>query len=278
MALGTRLGDVPTAGYTLLKPPRIAQRLVHIHADPHELSRVYQADLPINAAPSIFATRLGALAPAGDPPWRAWTEEGHREFVKFATVPEKSPPRGVDLAFVVSHLSTRLPPDAMICNGAGNYTVWVHRFFKYKRLRTELAPTSGAMGYGFPAAIAAKLRHPERTTVSFAGDGCFLMYPQELATAMQYGAAIIVLVVNNGMYGTIRMHQERRFPGRVSATDLLTPDFVALARSFGAYAEKVESTDAFGDAFERAMTAGRPALLELCVDRNQITPERRLPS
>jgi len=278
IALGTRLGDVATAGYSMIVPPRIPQRLVHIHADPHELGRVYQADLPINAGPSLFAARLGAMGSLSDPRWRAWTEEARQEYLKFTAIPEKRPSRGVDLAVVVSHLAKRLPPDAMVCNGAGNYTIWVHRFFRYKQLRTELAPTSGSMGYGLPAAVAAKLRYPERITVCFAGDGCFLMYPQELSTAVQYGAAIIVLVVNNGMYGTIRMHQERRFPGRVSGTDLLPPDFVALAAAFGAYAEKVESTDAFAEAFERAVNAQRPALLELCVDRNQITPERRLSS
>ena len=276
IALGTRLGDVTTGGYTLLEPPVIPQRLVHIHADPHELGRVYESNVSINASPSLFAVSLSGLAPIGNPPWRSGTEEAHQEFIKFTTPPQPSPGSGVDLAVVVSHLSKRLPPDSMVCNGAGNYTVWVHRFFKYKRLRTELAPTNGAMGYGLPAAISAKLRYPERVAVCFAGDGCFLMYPQELATAMQFGAAIIVLVVNNGMYATIRMHQERRFPGRVSGTDLLTPDFVALAQSFGAYAERVESTDAFAEVFERAVEARRPALLELRTDRNQITPDRRL--
>jgi acetolactate synthase I/II/III large subunit len=276
IALGTRLGDVTTSGYTLLEPPVIPQRLVHIHADPHELGCVYQSNVPINASPSLFAMSLSSLAPIGDPPWRSGTEEAHHEFINFTTPLQHSPRSGVDLAMVVSHLSKRLPPDSIVCSGAGNYTLWVHRFFKYKRLRTELAPTSGAMGYGLPAAISAKLRHPERITVCFAGDGCFLMYPGELATAMQFGAAIIVLVVNNGMYATIRMHQERRFPGRVSGTDLQTPDFVALAQSFGAYAERIESTDAFAEAFERAVEARRPVLLELCTDRNQITPDRRL--
>jgi acetolactate synthase-1/2/3 large subunit len=276
IALGTRLGDVSTGGYTILEPPRIPQRLIHIHADPNELGRVYQADLPINAGPSAFATTMSTFAPIGDPPWRSWAEDARREFLKFTTVPRESPQTGVDLAAVVSHLARRLPPDAAVSNGAGNYTVWVHRFFKYRRPRTELAPTSGAMGYGFPAAIAAKLRYPTRIVVCFAGDGCFLMYPQELATALQYHAAVIVLVVNNSMYGTIRMHQERRFPGRISGTDLLTPDYVALARSFGAYAERIDSTDAFAEAFERAVEARRPALLELCTDRNQITPDRRI--
>lgn len=276
IAVGTRLGDISTGGYSVLVPPRIPQRLVHVHADPNELSRVYEADLPINAGPSIFAEALSALTPINDPPWRSWTEEARREFDRFTTIPPGRTPSGVNLAVVVSQLAERLPRDAMIANGAGNYTIWVHRFFRYKQFRTQLAPTSGAMGFGFPAAVAAKLRYPERISVCFAGDGCFLMYPQELATALQYHAAIIVLVVNNGMYGTIRMHQERRFPGRVSGTDLATPDFVALAKSFGAYAEKIEATDEFAAAFERAVESRRPALLELCVDRNQITPDRRL--
>jgi acetolactate synthase-1/2/3 large subunit len=276
IAIGTRLGDVSTNGYTLLKPPRILQRLVHVHADPNELGRVYQADLPINAGPSLFAEAISTLAPISAPPWRSWTEAAHREFLQFTAIPQNRPQKGVDLAAVVAHLAKRLPPGTSISNGAGNYTVWVHRFFKYRQLRTELAPTNGSMGYGFPAAIAAKLRYPERISVCFAGDGCFLMYPQELATAMQYKAAVIVLVVNNGIYGTIRMHQERRFPGRVSGTDLQDPDFVALAHSFGAYAERVESTDAFAQAFERAIESRKPALLELCTDRLQITPDRRL--
>ena len=277
IALGTRLGDAPTAGYTLVTAPRPSQRLLHIHAGADELGRVYQADLAINASPAHFAGALTGLEPVGDPPWRGWTNEARQDYLAFAAAPRANPPPcGVDFAEVVSYLARKLPDDAIVTNGAGNYTVWVHRFFTYKRRGTELAPTSGAMGYGFPAAIAAKLRWPGRTTVCFAGDGCFLMYPQELATAMQYGAAVIVIVVNNGMYGTIRMHQERRFPGRVSGTDLAGPDFTALARSFGAYAERVESTDAFAGAFERAVGAARPALLELCVDRDQITPDRRL--
>jgi acetolactate synthase-1/2/3 large subunit len=180
------------------------------------------------------------------------------------------------MAVVIRHLATQLPANALIANGAGNFTVWVHRFFTYKAPHTELAPTSGSMGYGVPAAIAAALRYPDRTTVCVAGDGDFLMYPQELATAAQYGARLVVLIVNNGMYGTIRMHQERRFPGRVSATELAAPDFVQLAQSFGASAERVETTDAFAPAFERALAARGSAVLELRVDPNQITPDRRI--
>jgi acetolactate synthase-1/2/3 large subunit len=215
IALGTRLGDINTMTYSLLQPPRLAARLVHVHPEPTELNRVYQADLAIAASPSAAAIGLAALEPVKTPRWSEWTASGRREYEKFIEVPA-APRSGVDLAVVIRHLATHLPADAILSNGAGNFTVWVHRFFTYRQPRTELAPTSGAMGYGFPASIAASLRHPDRVTVCVAGDGDFLMYPQELATAAQYGARVIVLVVNNGMYGTIRMHQERRFPGRVS--------------------------------------------------------------
>jgi len=276
IALGSRLGDVTTMTYSVLKPPRISARLVHIHPDPNELNRVYQADVAIIAAASAAAERLAELAPIESPSWRNWTAEARREYEKFIAVPEKGPRHGVDMAAVIRHLATHLPANAIVANGAGNFTVWVHRFFTYKAPHTELAPTSGSMGYGFPAAIAAALRYPDRTTVCVAGDGDFLMYPQELATAAQYGARLLVLIVNNGMYGTIRMHQERRFPGRVSATDLAAPDFVRLAQSFGAYAERVETTEAFAPAFDRALGAGTSAVLELRVDPNQITPDRRI--
>jgi acetolactate synthase-1/2/3 large subunit len=276
IALGSRLGDVTTMTYSVLEPPRIAARLVHIHPDPDELNRVYQADLPILAAPSAAAERLAEISPVDSTRWRDWTNAARREYEQFVAAPEKGPRQGVDMAVVIRHLATALPTNAIVANGAGNFTVWVHRFFTYKAAHTELAPTSGSMGYGFPAAIAAALRYPDRTTVCVAGDGDFLMYPQELATAAQYGARLVVLVVNNGMYGTIRMHQEKRFPGRVSATDLTAPDFVGLAQSFGAYAERVETTEAFAPAFERARDAGRAAVLELRVDPNQITPDRRI--
>ena len=276
IALGSRLGDVTTMTYSVLKPPRIPARLVHIHPDADELGSVFQADVPIVAAPSAAALRLADMPPIASPQWRDWTESARRDYEKFIAVPEKGPRQGVDMAVVIRHLATQLPENATIANGAGNFTVWVHRFFTYKKPHTELAPTSGAMGYGFPAAIAAALRYPNRTTVCVAGDGDFLMYPQELATAAQYGARLLVLIVNNGMYGTIRMHQERRFPGRVSATELAGPDFVALAQSFGAYAERVETTDGFAPAFERALAAKGSAVLELKVDPNQITPDKRI--
>jgi len=277
VVLGSRLSEVTSGGYTLIASPCPEQRLVHVHPDPEELGRVYQATLFINSGTAAFASALKSLAPIKSPAWRPWLAELRRDLETFGRPPAPDAAhRGVHLATVVSQLTESLPRDAIICNGAGNYTLWVHRFHKYRRFRSELAPVGGAMGYGLPAAIAAKLRHPDRPVVCFAGDGCFLMYPQELATAAQCGAAIIVLVVNNGMYGTIRMHQERRYPGRVSSTDLANPDFVALARSFGAYAERVSATEDFTAAFGRAQSAGGPALLELCVDPAQITPTARL--
>jgi len=276
IAVGTRLSEVTSGGYTLVQSPVPKQTLVHVHADANELGRVYQATLPINSGMRNFAQALAAL-PAVDVQWRPWTRTARESYMAHstATVPEIVP-NGVDLSQVVAHLSEVLPADSIIANGAGNYTVWVHRFYRYRQSATEMAPTSGAMGYGRPAAIAAKLQHPEREVVCFAGDGCFMMYPQELATAMQYGAAMIVIVVNNGMLGTIRMHQEREYPGRISSTDLRNPDFVALARSFGAYGETVERSEDFPAAFARARAAGVAAVLELRTDPRQITPTARL--
>ncbi|MDB5757224.1 MAG: ilvB [Burkholderia sp.] len=277
IAVGTRLGDITTDSYTHLAAPRPAQQLVHIHADANELGRVYQADLPINAGVAHAAAMLKNLQAPATARWAEWTASAREDYLGFIEVPAVAADyQGVDMGRVINMLDQTLPEEAILCNGAGNYAVWLHRFYRYKQGRTQLAPTCGAMGYGFPAAIAAKLRHPERDVVCLAGDGCFLMYPQELATAMQYDAPCIVIVVNNGMYGTIRMHQEKRFPGRVSATAIHNPDFVALAQSFGAHAELVESTDAFAAAFDRARASGKPALLELRTDPRQITPAMRI--
>jgi acetolactate synthase-1/2/3 large subunit len=225
-----------------------------------------------------FAGQLGGIEISWSGNERApWLRDARDAYVKFSTpAPAQVSTDFVDLSAVVGWLSEHLEDDAIVANGAGNYTVWVHRFFRYRQPRTELAPVSGAMGYGLPAAIAAKLRFPDRQVVAFAGDGCFLMYPQELATAVQQEAAVLVIVVNNGRYGTIRMHQERRYPGRVVATELVNPDMVALARSFGAFAERVETTATFASAFRRAVDSGRPALLELRVDPAQISPSFRL--
>jgi acetolactate synthase-1/2/3 large subunit len=277
LAVGTRLGDITTDGYNHLSVPQPAQRLVHIHADANELGRVYQPALAINAGVTNAAAMLRRLRPTAHLAWNEWTSAARSDYLAFTEVPAVDPSyQGVDMGRVVNMLDQSLPDEAVLTNGAGNYSVWLHRFYRYRRNRTQLAPTCGAMGYGFPAAIAAKLRHPERDVVCFAGDGCFLMYPQELATAVQYGAPCIVIVVNNGMYGTIRMHQEKRFPGRISATGIHNPDFVAMAHSFGAYGELVESADQFEAAFGRARASGKPALLELRTDPRQITPAMRL--
>jgi acetolactate synthase-1/2/3 large subunit len=277
IAVGTRLSEATSDSYKLVASPYPQQRFVHVHADPEELGRVFRPDVSINSGMPAFAAALASRPPVADPPWRSWRQQLRRDYVAFSsTTLTPADHGGVDLTSVVGHLSESLPDDAIICNGAGNYTVWVHRFYKYRRFRTELAPTSGAMGYGVGASIAAALRHPDRTVVSFAGDGCFLMYPQELGTAIQYGAAVIFLIVANGMYGTIRMHQERRYPGRVSNTDLPGPDFVMLAKSLGAYSERVERPEDFAPAFARAQASGIAAVLELRVDPYQITPNARL--
>jgi acetolactate synthase-1/2/3 large subunit len=270
LAAGGRLSETPTGGYTLIEAPRPKQRLIHVHADPDELGRVFQPALAINAGPAEFARALETVEPIPAPRWTASCDEAHRAYEAWRT---PGPPRAaLDLAHVVRFLDERLPDDAIVCNGAGNFATWLHRFFRYKRFGTQLAPTAGAMGYGFPAAIAAKLRFPERVVVAFSGDGDFLMTGSELATAVQYGANVVVLVVNNGMYGTIRMHQERAYPGRVVATDLTNPDFVAYARAFGAHGALAERIEDFPDAFEAALAAGKPSVIELRTDPEILTP------
>ena len=277
LAIGTRLGDVMTDGYTLLEPPRLAQKLIHIHADAAELNRVFQADLAVQARAAEAVAALASATPPARLPWGDWTRSARADHEAYS-IPPALPAghEGVDMAFVIKHLSQTLPDDAVLANGAGNYSVWLHRFYEYRAGRTQLAPTCGAMGYGLPAAVAAALRDKSRSVVCLAGDGCFLMYPQELATAAEYGASLVVIVVDNGMYGTIRMHQERRHPGRVSGTRLQGPDYSALARSFGAHAERVTRSEDFPAAFARAREAGGLALLELRVDPRQITPTMRL--
>ena len=276
LAIGTRLADIETDAYKLLRNAKRTSTLVHVFPDVLELGAVYLPEIAIAAQPLDFTQALASLEPVKDPAWAPWTEAANRDYLAFSK-PSRPPLTGfVDMAYVMEYLSASLPADAILSNGAGNYTVWLHRFFRYRQPFTQLAPESGAMGFGLPAAIAAKLRFPERLSLCFAGDGCFLMYPQEIATAVQFDAPVITLLINNGMYGTIRMHQERRFPGRVKGTELANPDFVALARSFGAFAQLVERTEEFAPAFDAAVASGLPAVLELRTDPEQITPEARL--
>lgn len=277
IAVGPRLGETSTNGYTLFNVPRPAQRLVHVHRDPGELGRVYSADLMIHAGMQEFALlAASSLRPGGTVPWKEWTDAARADYL--TNLRHAPVERMVDMGEVMQHLRETVPADSILTNGAGNYTLWVQRFYQYRGFRTQLAPTSGTMGYGMPAAIAAKLAHPERTVICFAGDGCFLMNGQEMATAVQYGLNIIVVVVNNGMYGSIRMHQERHYPERVHGTDLVNPDFAVLAQAYGAYGEIVERTEDFPAAFERARNAGRPALLELRTDPEVVSPRATVSS
>jgi acetolactate synthase-1/2/3 large subunit len=274
IALGPRLGEMTTGGYTLFDIPVPKQPLVHVHADAAELGRVYQPTLAINATPRAFARAAAALAPVERAPWAAATEAAHQDFLVYRKPPRS--PGEIQMGEIMTWLDEHLPPDAIVTNGAGNFATWVHRFRRYRRFGTQLAPTSGSMGYGLPAAVAAKIVHPDRAVLCVAGDGDFLMTGQELATAVQRRLGIIVLVVNNGMYGTIRMHQERHHPGRVIGTDLHNPDFAALARAYGAYGERVERTADFPAAFERARAAGGPAILELPLDPEALTIRQSL--
>lgn len=274
LVIGPRLGEMTSGGYSLFGIPRTAQTLVHVHPGAEELGRVHQPDLAINASLPAFAAALADMPPLETVPWRDWTVAARADYLDW--VEPTTGPGTLQMAEVVAWLRDRLPPEAIITNGAGNYATWVHRFYNYRHYRSQLAPTSGSMGYGVPAAVAAKAVYPDRPVVCFAGDGCFLMTGQELATAAQYGLNPVFLVVNNGMYGTIRMHQERHYPGRVDNTGLSNPDFVAYAKAFGAHGERVERTEDFAAAFERALAAGRPALLELCIDPEAISPRTTL--
>ncbi len=273
LVIGARLGEMTTSGYTLLDIPAPRQHLVHVHAGAEELGRVYRAELPINAAYPQFVEALVKLK-LDRAKWRDQVKAARAEYEAWnAPLPM---PGTLQYGEIVKWLSDTLPEDAIITNGAGNFASWVHRHFRYKGWRTQLAPTSGSMGYSVPAAVAAKIAQPNRTVVAVAGDGEFLMNGQELATAMQYGAPIVVLVVNNGMYGPIRRHQEREYPGRVSGTELANPDFAAYARAFGGHGETVRATAEFQPAFERALASGKPSVIELKIDPEAITPSATL--
>ena len=269
--LGGRLGEVASQTYTLLDIPNPRTRLVHIHPGPEEIGRVYVPHLAINAAPSRMAAALARLPPPTAPAWAGEARAAHADYLAWSEheTPQPSP---VNLGRVMIHLRETLPEDAVICNGAGNYAAWIHRFYRFRRLATHIAPTSGSMGYGVPAAVAMKRLHPEGTVIAFAGDGDFLMNGQEFATAVQYGLPIICIVCDNASYGTIRMHQERDFPGRVCATDLRNPDFAGYARVFGGFGATVEKTEDFPAALAAARASGLPAIIHLKISVDAILP------
>ena len=268
---GGRMAEIPSQNYKLFEIPTPRQTLVHVHADAQELGRVYQARLAINATPQAFAAALESLQPPHALVWSEATRSASADYHAWSDVAPPTP-GAMQMGEIALWLRERLPKDAIITNGAGNYAIWVGRFMRFRQYGTQLAPVSGSMGYGLPAAVGAKRVAPARTVVCFAGDGCFLMNGQEFATAVQYDLPIIVIIADNGMYGTIRMHQERRYPGRVSATSLRNPDFAAYARAFGGHGETVETTAEFAPAFERAVASGKPAILHVKVDPEAITP------
>jgi acetolactate synthase-1/2/3 large subunit len=274
LAIGPRLGEMTSSGYTLFDVPVPKQRLIHVHTGAEELGRVYRAELMINSGMPEFAAQAAALAPVDASRWQQWTQDVREGYL--ANLRHGPMPGPVDLGGIMAFLRATLPEDTIVTNGAGNYAGWVHRFYQYTGFRTQLAPTSGAMGYGVPSAVAAKAVHPDRTVIGFSGDGCFLMNGQELATAAQYGLPVVFIVVNNGMYGTIRMHQEREYPERVHGTTLQNPDFAALARAYGLHGETVERTADFEPAFRRAQASGTAALIEIRIDQDAITTRTTL--
>jgi acetolactate synthase-1/2/3 large subunit len=271
LIVGGRFGEMPSQGYTLLDIPNPQMKLVHVYPDPDELGHVYRPDLGINAAPTAFAAALEGLQPPNEIRWRAWTKEAHDDYLAWTEQPTKVP-GPVNFGEIMVWLRGQLPADSIITNGAGNFSTWMHRFYRFSKFATLLGPTSGSMGYGLPAAVGAKRLYPERTVVYVAGDGDFLMNGQEFATAVQYDLAVIVLIMDNGMYGTIRAHQEREFPTRVIGTFLRNPDFAAYAKAFGGFGARVEKTEEFAPAFKAALASGKPAILHCIVDPQAISP------
>ncbi len=275
LVVGARLGEMTTRGYRLVVPPCPRQTIVHVHPDPGELGRVYQPALAVCASPAEFLRAAAAMPPVDAGAWRGSTARAHAQYLE-SVEPTAGLPGPVEMGKVMAHLRARLPPEAILTTDAGNFSAWVHRHYVYRTFPSQIGPTSGAMGYGIPAAIAARHACPDRPVVAFCGDGGALMTGQEIATAVHHGIDPVILVVNNSMYGTIRMHQERAYPGRVIGTALTNPDFVAWARSFGAFAARVERTDEFPDAFEAALSAGRAAVVELRIDPELITTRTTL--
>jgi len=270
LLIGGRLSEMASQSYTLLDIPEPQMKLVHVHPGAEELGRVYHPALAIQAAPTAFCSALESLQPPNEIPWKSEVAVAHADYLAWS---EKATPQpgGVNLGEIMVWLRNNLPPEAIITNGAGNFAGWIHRFYRFRKFATHVAPTSGSMGYGFPAAVAMKLLNPERTVVCIAGDGDFLMTGQDLATAVQYNLPVIVVISDNGLYGTIRMHQERDYPGRVIATALHNPDFVAYALAFGGYGAVVEKTADFPAAFAAAQASGKPSIIHLKIDPEALT-------
>ncbi len=273
LVIGSRLGDIETQGYTVPDPAALTCEILHIHADPDTPGAVYPTAFRATATAPDLVTELAKLPPCGAD-WADWTAAARADYDAWVT-PQPSP-GAARLEEIVGWLSANLPEDAILTNGAGNYAAWLHRYFCFKGFRTQIAPTSGSMGYGFPAAISAAIAYPDRCVVCLAGDGCFQMTLNEMSTAVQHGAAPIVIVVNNGRYGTIRMHQEKTYPGRVSGTALTNPDFAALARAYGGHGEVVTRTHDFPDAFARARAAGCVSVIEVQVDAEALSTGQTL--
>ena len=272
LAIGSRLGEITTGGYQMFRPEEAAAKLIHIHPSADDLNRVWQVSLAAVANEAQAALALTTLSLSRT--WSDWRAKARATFERSRDPVTTVGP--VNLSLILAHMNEALPADAIICNGAGNYAAWPNRFYRYRQPRTQIAPTSGAMGFGFPAAIAAKLAYPHREVIALAGDGCFLMTGQELATAVQHGADLVTIVIDNGSYGTIRMYQERTYPQRVMATELRNPDFAAYARSFGALGFTVERTEDFAPAFAAARSANQPALIHLKTNVEDILPGQLL--
>ncbi|MEM7259482.1 MAG: thiamine pyrophosphate-dependent enzyme, partial [Pseudomonadota bacterium] len=271
LAINVRFGEMSTDGYSLLGVPEPSQTLIHVHSSDAEIGKIYSPVLGVHCGPNVFAQSLKVVCG----PWQDWCTQWRDHYLRYFTeVPVQPSP--VDMSQVCAHLREVLPDDVIVTNGAGNFTVWPGKFIRYGQQARLLAPQSGAMGYGLPAAITAKLEYPERTVVCFAGDGDLQMNIQELATAAQSGACPIILVVNNGIYGTIRAHQETHYPARVFGTTMSNPDFVLLAQAYGFFAQRVDNTSAFAAAFERALASRTGALLDLSVSSEAISPFKRL--
>jgi acetolactate synthase I/II/III large subunit len=277
LLIGGRMSEMPSQSYTLFEIPEPQMKLVHVHPGSEELGRVYHPHLAIQAAPTAFCSALEGLQPPNEIPWKGEADIAHTDYLAWSD--KATPvPGGVNLGEIMVWLRENLPTDSFLTNGAGNFAGWIHRFYRFRKFATHVGPTSGSMGYGFPAALAMKILHPDRAVVCIAGDGDFLMTGQDFMTAVQYEIPVIVVIADNGLYGTIRMHQERDYPGRVVATQLKNPDFVAYAKAFGGFGVRVEKTGDFPAAFAAARKSGQPSIIHLKIDPEAITPTATLAS